>query len=70
MSVPAGTQTNLEAEIIVNVEGVSKKYEVTENGGIGDPATTSKIASTGISTLQFKRGQTKAVFGLKLEARQ
>mgnify|MGYP000006499481 CR=1 FL=1 len=65
MSVPAGTQTNLEAEIIVNVEGVSKKIEVTENGGIGDPATTSKIASTGISTLQFKRGQTKAVFGFE-----
>lgn len=69
MSVPAGAQTNLTAEIMVNAEGVSKKIVVNENGGNGTPATTENIASKGISTLKFLRGGTKAVFGFETDGK-
>lgn len=69
MSVPAGAQTNLTAEIMVNAEGVSKKIVVNENGGVGTPATTENIASKGISTLKFLRGGTKAVFGFETDGK-
>lgn len=67
MSVPAGAQTGLIAEIMVNAEGVSKKIVVNENGGEGTPETTENIASKGISTLKFLRGGTRAVFGFETD---
>lgn len=65
MNVPAAKAgNNVEVEIIVNVNGESKAIKVTEESEEGSSsATTSSIASTGISNLEFRRGQTKAVFG-------
>lgn len=64
MSVPAAATGNeVNVEIIVNVEGVSKAIKVTNTGGGTD------IASTGISDLAFRRGQTKAVFGFETDGK-
>ena len=63
MTVPAGTQSNLSAEIIVNVNGMSKKIVVKETTDILSTDTKS-IPVTGLKNVKFTRGKTNSVFGV------
>lgn len=69
MSVPAGKQSNLTAEIMVNAEGVSKKIVVEETKTEDNNDKTESIASKGISTLEFLHGKTKPVFGFETDGK-
>ena len=63
MQVPVGKQTNMAASIIVKVGSESKEIRV-ENTARGNATEGYVIASNGISTAEFTRTATKAVFGV------
>lgn len=65
MQVPVGLQTNMEASIIVRVNGVSREIKVTETRENGNLTGTYSIASPGINNADFTRTATKAVFGVE-----
>lgn len=62
MTVPAGTHNDLSAEIILNVNGISKKVLVQESSKVS--STSKSIPVTGLATVTFERKQAKSVFGL------
>lgn len=68
MSVPAGKHDDLSAQIIVNVDGESKAINVTNKKDVAEDKTET-VAATGISTLEFKRGVTKPVFGFETDGK-